>query len=106
MMMAMEPGMMNDSKQRMRVELQNSDLDKISIGTQVRITTEGAVVELRAPETYKIPSGPNGKEEERTEPPCMYVLVDSTKVAAIGNKQIDQIIASDDDEMSGDMECD
>lgn len=91
--------MMSDSKQRMRVELQNSDLDKLSLGTMVRVTTEGTIVELRAPEKYTMPA-PTGadKSEERTEPPCMYVQVDSTKVMPVGNKQIEDIVADDEAE--------
>lgn len=99
MMEAATTPMSNSDKPRMRVELKDSDLKDLSIGTKVRITTEGVVHELRAPEKYQsYGPGPKAKPEEKIEPPCMYVLVDSTKVAPVGSAQIADIVASDDAE--------
>lgn len=87
----------SDSKERMRVQLENKDLKKLSLGTKVRVTTEGVVTELRAPEKYETCGPCDGDEKkERIIPPCMYIEVDSTKVAPIGSKQIDEIVASDE----------
>lgn len=89
----------NGGKERMHVQLQNSDLKNLSLGTKVRITTEGVVTELRAPEKYKSCGPCDGdKEEEKTIPPCMYIQVDSTKVMPVGNKQIEDIVADDEAE--------
>lgn len=89
-----------DNKERVRVELKTDDLKGLSLGTKVRITMEGAITELRAPETYSTcgPCASDGEGETRTIPPCAYVLVDSKKVVKTGDAQIDSIIASDEND--------
>lgn len=86
-------------KERMHVRLENADLKNLSLGTKVRIVTEGVVTELRAPEKYNTCGPCDGdKDEERIIPPCMYVQVDSTKVSPVGNKQIEEILKDDEAE--------
>jgi len=95
--MAMSPvSVGRDAKRRMDVDLDPKSMEGISIGSKVRVITTGVVTELRAPEKWM--DCCDGEEKERITPPRMCVQVDGTKVAVVGNEQIDSLVEDEETE--------